>query len=708
MINPFQWKNGKAMTPEEVDRARQLADAALGRAGDTSPVGHWTQGAARVIDTLGGVLKDKRASKAEKAGLAGADEYIKGNSVLSALLGGGSSYGGSSGGGYSGGSGTPFISATPQPAGPNMGTDVSPEEMAAIEAKSMGSWNGGSVDAMKPEAFSTFGLGQGPDTQYGMGSATTPTMALDVIKGFEGYRDTPYWDVNAYRTGYGSDTVTMADGSVIPVKQGMRITREDAERDLARRVTTEFMPIAASAVGPEAFAALSEPQQAALTSIAYNYGEIPDSVARAVSSGSPQAAAAAIAALASHNDGINAGRRQQESAMFLSGDGAMAGGYTAPTGGGYTGGGMSSGGSPIPMGGGGAGAVSAIAAAMSDPWVAKKYGPVLNALMGQEMKRGDMQYEAQLRQSDPMYQAQLKAAEAALQPAPMKPIEVGGVLLDPVTYQPIFDSRSADPGFAMLPPDEVAALGLPPGAYQRGGDGKIMQVGGGGTNINVNTGGSPDLGKLSTDYGYLTNPDGSIKRDPATGLAISAPVPGSPAALAAEDAARAGERAAGNADMASDGVLNAATRAREAAKERAVGGLLGKAAAMNPESQNAEVYRQVDVLKSNAKISNLQAMRDASKTGGALGAVTAPELKMLEDKSGALDPASPYFERDLADYTLTLLKTIHGPEAGQMIFDQQYAKMTPPTGADAGPPPAGIGAAEWNAMTPEERALWSN
>ena len=51
------------------------------------------------------------------------------------------------------------------------------------------------------------------------------------------------------------------------------------------------------------------------------------------------------------------------------------------------------------------------------------------------------------------------------QPTAAKPIEVGGVLLDPVTYQPIFDSRKPDPGYTMVPAAEVAQLGLPPGAY---------------------------------------------------------------------------------------------------------------------------------------------------------------------------------------------------------------------------------------------------
>ena len=142
-----------------------------------------------------------------------------------------------------------------------------------------------------------------------------PTLAL--IRQFEGFRETPYWDVNALRTGYGSDTVTLADGTVVPVTKETRVTREDADRDLQRRVETEFGPRAASAVGEEAFASLSPAQQAALVSITYNYGELPSSVAMAVRSGDPQAAANAIRALGSHNDGINKGRRNKEADVFI-------------------------------------------------------------------------------------------------------------------------------------------------------------------------------------------------------------------------------------------------------------------------------------------------------------------------------------------------------------------------------------------------------
>lgn len=139
---------------------------------------------------------------------------------------------------------------------------------------------------------------------------------LSLIRRFEGYRDSPYWDVNAYRVGYGSDTVTLPDGSVVRVTPDLTVTRDMAEADLARRVQTEFTPIAMRSVGSDVWASLGEPQRAALVSVAYNYGRIPDSVAAAVRSGDASAAASAISALGGHNGGVNAKRRAEEARIF--------------------------------------------------------------------------------------------------------------------------------------------------------------------------------------------------------------------------------------------------------------------------------------------------------------------------------------------------------------------------------------------------------
>jgi len=141
------------------------------------------------------------------------------------------------------------------------------------------------------------------------------SVSADLIKGFEGYRDNPYYDVNAYRSGYGSDTTTAADGTVSPVVQGVATDRASAERDLRRRIETEFTPMAKAAAGAS-WSSYSPEQRAALTSIAYNYGEIPDRIKGAVSSGDHLSVANAIAGLAGDNAGVNKPRRMGEAGAF--------------------------------------------------------------------------------------------------------------------------------------------------------------------------------------------------------------------------------------------------------------------------------------------------------------------------------------------------------------------------------------------------------
>lgn len=148
------------------------------------------------------------------------------------------------------------------------------------------------------------------------GGSPASIDAASVIRTFEGFRTRPYWDSNAYRVGFGSDTITKADGTVKRVKPGDEVSPEDAERDLARRINEEFVPSITAEVGAEAWEALPEGAQAALASVTYNYGNLPDSVAAAVRSGDIEAVADAVEGLASHNNGINFGRRMQEAAII--------------------------------------------------------------------------------------------------------------------------------------------------------------------------------------------------------------------------------------------------------------------------------------------------------------------------------------------------------------------------------------------------------
>lgn len=191
------------------------------------------------------------------------------------------------------------------------GSGLSPEFLASMKGKSLDE----RIAAIKQRQAE---IGGNPETEAGSTISTPPEASMTpaaVIKHFEGFITSPRWDVNAYRAGYGSDTWTDAEGKVHKVEPGDKITKEDAERDIQRRLDTEFIPSAKAEVGAQAWNALPAAAQAAVASITYNYGNLPNDIARAVRSGDTEAIAAAIEDHISDNGGINARRREQEAAL---------------------------------------------------------------------------------------------------------------------------------------------------------------------------------------------------------------------------------------------------------------------------------------------------------------------------------------------------------------------------------------------------------
>jgi GH24 family phage-related lysozyme (muramidase) len=152
--------------------------------------------------------------------------------------------------------------------------------------------------------------------------------ATAMLKEFEGYRANPYWDVNAHRVGYGSDTITdLATGQVRKVQPGDRVTPEMADADLNRRVP-EFQQGITKHV-PQ-FAALPDNVKTGITSLAYNYGADAKAlrpVYAALNSGDIGGAAKAVQGLSHHNGGINASRRAKEAQVIgYGGGGSVTGG----------------------------------------------------------------------------------------------------------------------------------------------------------------------------------------------------------------------------------------------------------------------------------------------------------------------------------------------------------------------------------------------
>jgi tape measure domain-containing protein len=142
--------------------------------------------------------------------------------------------------------------------------------------------------------------------------------AVSLIKDFEGFISKPKWDVNAFRAGYGSDTVTLADGTIQKITEGMSVSVADANRDLVRRIG-EFQDGIKKQIGADTFNSFDEKQQSALSSIAYNYGSLPDRIVAAIKSGNQATIVKAIRGLGGDNGGINKDRRNSEADLFLGG-----------------------------------------------------------------------------------------------------------------------------------------------------------------------------------------------------------------------------------------------------------------------------------------------------------------------------------------------------------------------------------------------------
>lgn len=161
------------------------------------------------------------------------------------------------------------------------------------------------------------------------------------------------------------------------------------------------------------------------------------------------------------------------------------------------------------------------------------------------------------------------------------------------------------------------------------------------------------------------------------------PVPGGPADLEQQAAAAKAGMRQDQATITSDTVIDSARKAREAVDSGflpstgTVGGWLGNTIG---ESNAAEVMRQTETLKAIAAAENINAMRQASPTGGALGNASDADIALLKNKAGALDPSAgdERYKTALDDYERTLLRIVHGAAAGDRIFAE--TRKTPQNG----------------------------
>lgn len=302
-----------------------------------------------------------------------------------------------------------------------------------------------------------------------------------------------------------------------------------------------------------------------------------------------------------------------------------------------------------PAAGGGS---AALLAAMADPHVAERYGPQIQAMLGQAQARENAVFEQQLAAQDPLRQLQIEKGQIELEqmrnPGKKPPIEVGGVLLDADTFLPVFDSRQPDGTSDTKNYDRYVegaiARGETPMPFENY-QALIARAG---------SGAATGVGTIPAGYQALTDPlTGAV-----TGLQ---PIPGGPAELEADKNAAALEAREANKANAAAVVMQNIDKAIENTSGLTAG-LGGSILGNLPGSGATDLKSTIDTIVANIGFDRLQQMRDSSPTGGALGGIAVQELNMLQAVLGSLSQSqSPAQLKE----NLVRLKSIYGPIAAK-------------------------------------------
>ena len=176
----------------------------------------------------------------------------------------------------------------------------------------------------------------------------------------------------------------------------------------------------------------------------------------------------------------------------------------------------------------------------------------------------------------------------------------------------------------------------------------------GSTNVNVNTGDTgPEIGTIPQGWEAFKSPEGAWQMRP---------VAGGPAAVEAE-AAMDQEAAKAETTARSTGVvIDSIDKVLESEPNWSVG-FTGPALAAIPGTPAHDLANTLDTIKANVGFDKLQAMRNASATGGALGQVSERENLLLQRTLGSLEQSqSPeQFKANLKRLRELYLDIIHGP-----------------------------------------------
>lgn len=296
--------------------------------------------------------------------------------------------------------------------------------------------------------------------------------------------------------------------------------------------------------------------------------------------------------------------------------------------------------------------------ALSNPWLDQNQRQVLTTMLNNQMQAGD-----------PMRQMELQKTQLELQR-----------MQQPQT-----------PEYRMLTPQEAQSMGLPDGAYQVGADGKVSAVGGGGSNVTVNNqmdGGPPsddplrkklmeNEGTAWGDYSKAGNTSAGMKQDMELLSQVIEMAPQGPVS------GRLAQMFPGVSDAA--GVFQSVVK-RVAPSLRVEGS----------GSQSDVEY--------NGFLQSLPSLSNKPEANRAIAAFLQAKSQINIDRGNIVSQYqngeinAPTARKAMAELSSRSIMT---PEMQTLL-----GAMDGGAGAAPTPVPSGIDQADWDVMTPEERALF--
>lgn len=274
------------------------------------------------------------------------------------------------------------------------------------------------------------------------------------------------------------------------------------------------------------------------------------------------------------------------------------------------------------------------------------YNPVAQAQISTDQRREDQEIRARERAEQQAFQQQQLALQRASLAARQQP--------QPTEFDRMLAAAGIQPGSPEAQQLARAVLerrGMPPQ-----------------TNVNL----PPQVGSIPP--GFQLTRDGETLR--------MEPIPGGPAARTVERENRADTARTTQQQRQGDLVVQEVDRILERMDNSwfPVTGAGGSFLSRFPGTAARDVAALLDTIRAESAFGRLQQMREASPTGGALGAVTQQELDLLKAAQGSLEQSqgAQQFRDNLNRLRNIYLDIVHGPGHGPPRARLSFDRDAPP------------------------------